>query len=296
MLLNGRNRYADGRAQDGIAKGLHLMAWASYRHAGERHVGIIDGPDVLPLVGIDVIDSTLDPQRLRAGTVNAARRVPLATVELLPPSVPAKVFCVGLNYDEHIEETGRDLPTYPVLFPKYASSLIGARDDIRIPPESSQVDYEAELAVVIGRPGRRIQKADALAHVLGYTVANDVTMRDYQYKTHQWMQGKAWDRSTPVGPYLVSPEQIDVSSAGIRTTVDGVTVQDSDLSKLIFDISTLISLISEFTELRTGDLILTGTPGGVGFRRDPQLFLRPGMTVAVEVDGVGRIESQVVSG
>ena len=208
---------------------------------------------------------------------------------------PTKVFCVGLNYRAHIEESHRELPTYPVLFPKYASSLVGPDEDIELPAESHQVDYEGELAVVIGRAGRRIPRAAALSHIAGYTVANDVTMRDFQYKTHQWLQGKAWDRSTPLGPFLVTPDEVDVSSARITTTLNGEVVQDSDLSMLIFDVATLVSTISEFTELLPGDVILTGTPSGVGYRRTPQLFLSPGDTVTVEIAGVGRLSSRVAA-
>jgi acylpyruvate hydrolase len=155
------------------------------------------------------------------------------------------------------------------------------------------VDYEAELVVVIGKAGRRISRAAALDHVLGYTVANDVTMRDYQYKTHQWLQGKAWDRSTPLGPELVTPDEADVSAAAVRTVLNGATLQSSDTSKLIFDIPTLVATVSEFTEVLPGDLILTGTPGGVGYRRDPQVFLHDGDEVAVEVGGIGRLVNRV---
>ena len=272
------------------------MAWVSYRQGSRTFVGVVDGTDYVPLTGIERIGPGTGTDELRAADRDEAGRVAASAVELLPPSwAPSKVFCVGLNYDEHVAETKRDLPTYPVLFPKYASSLIAANQPIAVPPESQQVDYEGELAVVIGRAGRRIAKERAADHVLGYAVANDVTVRDFQYKTHQWLQGKAWDRATPIGPYLVGPDEVDVDGAAIRTVVNGDTVQDSDLSKLIFSIPTLIATISVFTELLPGDIILTGTPGGVGFRRDPQLFLTPGTTVSVEIEGVGRLESRVVA-
>lgn len=272
------------------------MAWASYRYEGRAHVGLVVGPDYVPLTGIERIGPGVGSTELEQAVPDEAGRVAAADVELLPPSwMPSKVFCVGLNYREHVEETKRELPTYPVLFPKYASSLIAADRPIALPAESQQVDYEGELAVVIGRAGRRIPENRAVEHVLGYAVANDVTMRDFQYKTHQWLQGKAWDRCTPIGPYLVAAEDVDVSRAAIRTVIDGEVVQDSDLSKLIFSIPALIAAVSAFTELQPGDIILTGTPGGVGFRRDPQLFLAPGMTVTVEIEGVGRLESQVVA-
>ena len=272
------------------------MAWVSYRHDGVEHVGIVEGDRYVPLRGIRRIDAQTGLDALLAAEPDPSRAVPAADATLLPPSwAPEKVFCVGLNYRDHIAETGRDLPTYPVLFPKFASSLIAADESIPVPAESAQVDYEGELAVVIGRAGRRIPRERALDHVLGYTVANDVTMRDYQYKTHQWLQGKAWDGATPIGPHLVPADEVDLSVAGIRTRVAGETVQESDLSYLIFDVETLVATISEFTELRPGDIVLTGTPGGVGFRRDPQLFLTPGTTVSVEIDGVGRIDSAVVA-
>jgi acylpyruvate hydrolase len=198
---------------------------------------------------------------------------------------------VGLNYRSHIEETRREDSRYPVLFTNFASALLPADGVIELPPESDQVDYEGELAVVIGRTGRRIGEADAQNHVLGYAVANDVTMRDYQYKTHQWLQGKSWDRSTPLGPDIVTPGEVDIDSAGIQTVLNGVVLQSSDLGRLIFAIPRLIAYISTFTALDPGDIILTGTPGGVGFRRDPQVFLRPGDKVDVEIQGVGRISN-----
>lgn len=272
------------------------MSWVSYRHRGAEQVGVVDGDSYVPLAGIRRIDHSTGTEQLLAARLDERGRVPADQVELLPPSwAPAKIFCVGLNYRDHITETGRDLPQYPVLFPKYADSLLAADQPIPVPPESQQVDYEGELAVVIGTAGRRIPVESADQYVLGYTVANDVTMRDYQYKTHQWVQGKAWDAATPLGPFLVAPEEVDLSHAGIRTLVDGETVQESDLGQLLFDIPLLISTISEFTRLRPGDIILTGTPGGVGFRRKPQLFLTPGTTVTVEIDGVGRIDSAVVA-
>ena len=270
------------------------MAYASYEHSGIRAVGEVAGDTLIPLRGITEIGPDTTTDVLAAADRDAAAAVPLDAVRLLPvvPN-PTKVVCVGLNYRDHIVETKRDFPTYPVMFPKYASSLLGAHDEIALPPESTEIDYEGELAVVIGRPGRRIAEADALNHVLGYTVANDLTMRDYQYKTHQWMQGKAWDASTPVGPTIVTPDEIDITRSGIRTIVNGETVQSSDLSQLVFTVANLVATISEFTRLQPGDLILTGTPGGVGWRRKPQLLLHPGDTVTVEIDGLGAVSNKL---
>lgn len=272
------------------------MAYMTYEHRGVRRVGEVHDSTLVPLDGLTEIGSTTTSHTLADAGRNTRGRVEIDAVRLLPvvPN-PAKVFCVGLNYREHVTETKRELPTYPVLFPKFADSLIGAYDDIVLPPESVQVDYEGELAVIIGKTGRRIPEADAADHVLGYSVANDVTMRDFQYKTHQWMQGKAWQASTPLGPALVMPGDVDVSTSGIRTVLNGETVQESDLSMLIFSIPRLIAEISTFTTLTPGDVILTGTPGGVGYRRDPQVFLHDGDQISVEIDGVGSVRNLVRS-
>ncbi|MEV0079982.1 fumarylacetoacetate hydrolase family protein [Nocardia neocaledoniensis] len=272
------------------------MAYVTYEHRGVRRVGEVQGSDLVPLQSLTEIGTGTTSDVLAEAGRDTSGRVTIDSVRLLPvvPN-PSKVFCVGLNYREHVTETKRELPTYPVLFPKFADSLIGAYDDIVLPPESTQVDYEGELAVVIGRPGRRIAEADAAEYVLGYSTANDITMRDFQYKTHQWMQGKAWQASTPLGPSLVTAAEVDLSTAGIRTVLNGEKVQESDLSMLIFSIPRLIAEISTFTTLTPGDIILTGTPGGVGYRRDPQLFLHDGDQISVEIDGVGTVRNRVRS-
>jgi acylpyruvate hydrolase len=270
------------------------MPYATYEHENRRRVGRVDGHRLIPLDGLTELGRHTDIDVLRAAAELPHEAVATADVRLLPVvPAPDKVICVGLNYLSHVGETGRDLPTYPVLFTKFASSLIGPHDDIVVPPESAMVDYEAELAVVIGRAGRRITREQAGDHVLGYTVANDITMRDYQYKTHQWLQGKAWESSTPLGPHLVLPDEVDISAAKISTVRNGEKLQDSDTSRLIFDVPTLIEVVSEFTTLFPGDVILTGTPGGVGYRRDPQVFLHDGDEITVEVEGVGTLTSRV---
>jgi acylpyruvate hydrolase len=195
-----------------------------------------------------------------------------------------------------VGETGREIPEYPVLFTKFAEALIGPSDPIMLPPESAQVDYEGELAVVIGTAGRRIAPADALRHVAGYAIANDVTMRDFQYKTHQWLQGKAWEASTPLGPWLVTPEEVgDPGVLDLRLSIGDRVLQEASTAQMMFDVPALIGHISTFVTLQAGDVILTGTPGGVGFRREPQVFLRPGDTVRVEISGLGAIENAVVA-
>jgi acylpyruvate hydrolase len=270
------------------------MQFVSFRDAdGAEAIAKVEGGLAYPLLGLTAIDSAISPETLSdAGSEPAG--LPLENLDLLPVvGGPGKIFCVGLNYRSHIEETGRESPTYPVLFPKFASNLIGHGDAITLPPESSQVDYEAELAVVIGRGGRRISREDAFDHVLGYTICNDVTMRDFQYKTHQWTQGKAWDASTPLGPVLVTPDEIDPGKLDISLRLNGRELQSSNTDLLIFDVPELISVISTFTRLEPGDVILTGTPAGVGFRRDPQVFLADGDVVEVEISGLGVLRNTV---
>jgi acylpyruvate hydrolase len=249
---------------------------------------------LVPLRSPTQIDTATTLHCLLTADLESRARIRADEATFLPVvSEPRKIFCVGLNYRSHVDETGRDTPTYPVLFPKFASNLIGHRVPIALPPESKQVDYEAELAIIIGAPARRVERDSALDYVLGYTIANDVTMRDFQYKTRQWMQGKAWDRSTPLGPALVTPDAIDPSHLDISLRLNGTELQSSNTRNLIFDIGRLIEVTSQFTELLPGDVILTGTPGGVGFRRDPQVFLQAGDEVEVEIEGLGTLRNQV---
>jgi acylpyruvate hydrolase len=271
------------------------MRYAStYDMTGAPVVAELQEDILVPLTDLAELGQATTAEVLAAARHRTADAFPAAeaTLRAVVPS-PARVFCVGLNYKSHLEETGRGDSDYPVLFPKFSTSLTGPFATIELPAESSQVDYEGELAVVIGKPGRRISEDEAASHVLGYTVGNDVTMRDYQYKTHQWMQGKAWDGCTPVGPYLVTPDEVDITAQRISTTVNGEKVQDSAISLLIFSVSRLIATISEFTALRTGDLILTGTPSGVGHKRKPPLYLKSGDVVSVEVTGIGALRTMV---
>jgi acylpyruvate hydrolase len=271
------------------------MRFASCRRGNERFAALVEGDQVRPLAGIHELGADTGVDVLRAPSLRQGPPVPLADVELLPPvPAPGKIICLGLNYRGHVSETGRELPTYPVLFTKFAASLVGPTAPIVKPPESEQVDYEAELAVVIGRRARRVKPHDAMAAVAGFTVANDVTMRDYQYRTHQWLQGKAWPRCTPLGPFLVTPDEVgDGSGLDIRLELNGAEMQSSNTELMIFDVPTTVALVSEFTELQPGDVILTGTPAGVGYRRDPQVFLQPGDRVRVEIEGLGALDNEV---
>jgi acylpyruvate hydrolase len=214
------------------------------------------------------------------------------------PVVPApgKVFCVGLNYRSHILEMGRELPEHPTLFTKVADALIGAGDDIVLPPESSAVDWEAELAVIIGGTVRRAGEFEAAAAIAGFSVLNDVTMRDWQYRTTEWTQGKTFEATTPLGPVLVTPDALPGGvrpSLPLSAVVNGEIVQKADTSDLVFDPVALVRYVSTIITLRPGDVIATGTPGGVGHARKPPRYLADGALLVTEIGRIGRLVNRV---
>ncbi|MFF5138172.1 fumarylacetoacetate hydrolase family protein [Streptomyces sp. NPDC013157] len=224
------------------------------------------------------------------------KRVPLAEASLAPlVPHPNKIICLGLNYATHIKEMGRPTPAHPTLFAKYDGSLIGAHDDIHMPPVSNDLDWEAELAVVIGRAGRHIPREKALQYVAGYTVANDVTVRDWQHRTREFLSGKTFEATTPVGPALVTADEVPPGASGltISCSVDGHTMQKSNTADLLFDVADTIAYVSTIITLLPGDLILTGTPGGVGAGRDPKVFLHPGQELVTTVEGLGELRNTV---
>jgi acylpyruvate hydrolase len=272
------------------------MRFASVSHEGAPLLVRVEGDHATPIAGATELGRETSTEWLAAAQP-AGDPIPVAALRFRPVVPrPAKVICIGLNYVAHIQETKREESDYPVLFPKFASSLAGAYDELPLPPECDSIDYEGELTVVIGKAGRRVPRERALEHVAGFTVANDVSMREYQYKTHQWMQGKAWDAVTPVGPELVTTDEAgDGTGLTLRTTLNGEVVQEASTDLMIFDVPTLIATITEFTALEPGDLILTGTPSGVGARREPPLFMKDGDTLITEVIGIGRLENQMVS-
>jgi 2-keto-4-pentenoate hydratase/2-oxohepta-3-ene-1,7-dioic acid hydratase in catechol pathway len=220
---------------------------------------------------------------------------PLATTRLGPPVVdPAKVLCIGLNYNDHVAETGRALPTHPDIFAKFASTLIGPSDEIRCSTITQNLDFEGELAIVMGRQCRNVTAEDALDYVAGLMVLNDITARDLQYRGTQWLAGKAVDASTPCGPALVTLDEVgDVQNLDIQTRVNGVQVQSSNTRYMIFPVRDLVSYISFFLTLSPGDIITTGTPQGIGAKRQPPLWLKPGDTVEVELEQVGLLRNVV---
>ena len=232
---------------------------------------------------------------LATGASRDGEPVAIVDVTFGPPvRRPGKVIGVGLNYRDHAEESGQPVPNEPVLFAKFASSVIGPGEPIVVPEVVTQPDYEAELGVVIGRTATRVDEAHALEHVGGYVCANDVSARDLQFHSSQWMLGKAIDSFLPCGPWLVTPDEIpDPQRLGIRCALAGEMVQDSSTDNMVFGVAELIAFISRTLTLEPGDLIATGTPSGVGMSRTPQRWLEDGEEVSVEIDGIGRLTNTV---
>jgi acylpyruvate hydrolase len=217
---------------------------------------------------------------------------------VLAPVVPRpeKIFCAGLNYRRHAEEAGHEIPEYPTLFSKHWRALLGPSDPLVLPPNSDRVDWEGELCVVIGRPARMVDTETALAAIAGYTVINDISMRDWQRRTAQWHQGKNFEASTPVGPYLVTLDELaDPEAIDLTTSLDGETVQHTSTSDLIFSAPELVAYISQFITLVPGDLVATGTPSGVGGARKPPIFLQAGQTLRTQLAGIGELVTPVAA-
>jgi acylpyruvate hydrolase len=222
--------------------------------------------------------------------------IDLNEVRLLPPvPKPPKIICVGLNYDDHLKESGLKKPEYPEIFARFGTSLIAHCEPIKRPRESSALDYEAELAVVIGRGGRRISRDKALDHVAGYSLFNDGTLRDFQLRTPQWTMGKNFDATGAFGPWLVTPDALPPRAHGLRIQgrLNGQVMQDSRTDLLIFGVSALIEMISAVMSLEPSDVIVTGTPAGIGATRKPPVFMRPGDVFEVEIEGMGVLSNPV---
>lgn len=220
-----------------------------------------------------------------------------AGIEYLPPIPnPGKIVCVGLNYRDHATESGFQAPTYPALFSRFASSLIGHRAPIIRPSVSSDLDYEGEMVAIIGKPGRTIPRERALEHVAGYSIFNDASIRDYQFKSPQWTIGKNFDSTGAFGPAFVTADELPAGAKGIRveTRLNGTVLQSASTEDMIFDVATLVSLLSEAMQLSSGDIIVTGTPSGVGFARDPKVYMKPGDICEVEIEGIGLLSNPVL--
>jgi acylpyruvate hydrolase len=257
-----------------------------------------DGDILIPLDAADVGEALARAAGDLSAVPDRAGAAPVPVVEAdFAPVVPspAKIICVGLNYRTHIAETGRELPQYPTLFAKFAETLLGPNDDLVLPAVSERADWEVELSVVIGTPVYRASAQQAQAAIAGYATSNDVSMRDWQRRTLQWDAGKIFARTTPVGPYLVTPDEVDhARDLGIRCEVDGVVMQQARTSDLVFTPADVIAYASQAITLRPGDLILTGTTGGVGDARKPPVYLRPGQVLRTSIEGLGECVNHCV--
>ena len=286
------------------------MRVATFSIAGERRVGLVD----LDAQTIAPFDFSVDQaksgilaliERNGAGVPRTLSPIPLAQVEIEAPIPQPRrnIFCVGKNYHEHAHEFARSgfdssagagaIPKHPIIFSKVPESVVANHASVLIDPSvSTAIDYEAELAVIVGKGGRGISRENALDHVWGYTIVNDVTARDLQGKYSQWLIGKSQDTFCPMGPWAVTRDELDLATAGIRCFVNEDLRQNSQISLLIFDIPTIIATLSQGITLKPGDIIATGTPVGVGIGFDPPKYLKAGDVVRIEIDGIGTLENR----
>jgi 2-keto-4-pentenoate hydratase/2-oxohepta-3-ene-1,7-dioic acid hydratase in catechol pathway len=261
-----------------------------YTDGGQTRVGYVHGTRVQP-VDADSLQDVIAGR----GRGHAGEAVEIARVKPLSPLRPGKIVCVGQNYMDHCREQKVEPPERPMLFAKFPTSVIGPGDEIRWPEDfSTQVDYEAELAVVIGRTARRVAESEALGYVFGYTNANDVSARDVQFGDKQWVRGKAADSFCPLGPVVVGADELpDPQALPIACRVNGTTLQDSNTREMIFPVRALVSFITRAITLEPGDVILTGTPDGVGVFRNPKVFLKPGDRVEIEIADFGVLANPI---
>ncbi len=270
------------------------MRLVSYRLGQNSFFGIRDGDRVTPIG--PATDNALLTDLAAAARRPSGPSVALSEIAPLPPvSRPGKIVCIGLHSVDHAKEGGNPIPEYPAVFLRAATSLVGPGQPILRPPVSAKLDYEAELAVVIGRPALRVREADALAHVAGYACFNDGSLRDYQRRSTQWTMGKNFDATGAFGPELVTPDELPEGAHGLRiaTRLNGRTLQDGNTRDMIFGVARTIAILSEVMTLEPGDVVITGTPAGVGYPRQPPVFLQPGDTCEVEIEGIGVLSNAV---
>ena len=277
------------------------MRFVAYRsRQGERGLAVRRGGDLVALAGQSDLLALLraGPEALKAAHDGAARGRPVDPegVAFLPPLPhPPKIICVGLNYADHTKESPYDQPSYPTLFPRFATTLVGHGQPLIRPICSEQFDYEGEMVAVIGKAGRHVAKENALDHIAGYSVFNEGSVRDYQFKSPQWTVGKNFDGSGAFGPDFVTADELPPGGKGLALTtrLNGAVVQSATTADMLFDVATLIATISEAMTLEPGDVLVTGTPAGVGFARKPQLFMKDGDSVEVEIEGIGLLRNPV---
>jgi 2-keto-4-pentenoate hydratase/2-oxohepta-3-ene-1,7-dioic acid hydratase in catechol pathway len=272
------------------------MRYISFTRNGVDGWGQVEGDNVLVDARFPTLKDAIAADALSSSPTQDRESVSIGEISFMPviPN-PGKIICVGLNYEKHRKETGRAVVENPTIFMRFADSQTGHAKDIVLPPESERLDYEGELAVIIGKGGRRIAEATAFDHVAGYSCYDDGSIRDWQSHTIQFGPGKNWPETGAFGPWLVTPDEFgDLGPQRIQTRLNGTVMQDAHLSDMIFSVPKLIAYISTFTPLSPGDVIVSGTPGGVGHKRDPQVYMRPGDTVEVEIDGIGTLTNGIV--
>lgn len=279
--------YLTKQGVEGLAVGgpngeLHGLTVNDAGYPGSLQSLIAKGPDALKAAAAKLAGGpAVDPE----------------AITYLPPlQSPPKIICVGLNYSEHTKESGFEPPSYPTVFGRFASSLVGHRAPIVRPRVSDQLDYEGELVAVIGKSGRNIPAARALDHVIGYSIFNEGSIRDYQFKAPQWTVGKNFDNTGGFGPVFVTADELPPGASGlhIQTRLNGQVVQDANTSEMIFDVANLISILSEAITWNVGDVIVSGTPSGVGLARKPPLFMKGGDVCEVEIEGIGTLVNPIV--
>jgi 2-keto-4-pentenoate hydratase/2-oxohepta-3-ene-1,7-dioic acid hydratase in catechol pathway len=282
------------------------MRLVTFQHNGHTHAGVVSGSEVVSLKasGLPTVLSVLEGGAAATHRIHALLEkppaeatFPLAGVKLLAPIPrPPKIVCIGLNYRDHAIETGAKIPAVPTVFTKFTTAVTAPGDPIFLPRNSEKPDYEAELAFVIGKGGRHIAAADWRDHVFGYMNFHDVSARDFQLATSQWTIGKTFDTFAPMGPWLVSADEIpDPHDLDIRLTIDGETMQHSNTRELIFRIPELVAYLSSVFTLEAGDVVATGTPPGVGMARNPPRWLKPGEEVVVAIAGLGELRNPVIA-
>ncbi len=291
------------------------MRFVTFQYANRTSAGLVRGPDVVDLslayfqafkrpykfadLGEFLAAGALDRlAKIDFGKLKSEKKVfvPVEAATFLAPIArPPKIICVGLNYRDHAEEQGKPVPDHPLLFAKAPNIVIGPEQEVVLPPQSTQVDYEAELAVIIKDACDRVPAERAMEHVFGFTAVNDVTARDIQYGDKQWFRGKSFRTFAPMGPSVVTPDELRPDSLSIRMTLNGQTVQDGNTQNLIFSIPKLIEFVSASFPLEPGDVISTGTPAGVGVFRKPPVFLKDGDVMELAIEGIGTLRNRVIA-
>ena len=287
---------------------MRFVAFKHRQDAEAYRVGILSGEDAIADFTHLIADDDLRPDEVLAGYDLSTGMIDLIKAELSnlpivdlssvhlasPIPRPGKIICIGLNYRDHAEESGMPIPDSPIIFSKFGTCVIGSGEAIRIPSGSEKVDYEAELAVVIGRTAKGVPAGEAMDHVFGYTNFNDVSARDFQFADGQWQRGKSCDTFAPMGPSVVTVDEVaDPHNLNIRFRLNGETLQDSNTCQLIFKTPELIEFLSRIITLEPGDVMATGTPPGVGFARKPPIFMKPGDVAEVEIEQLGTLINRV---